>query len=73
MDKPRGRYSESGPEEIFFRKPYLRRQRVVARHRPSTLQPAIANKLTTAARPGVMSRFWRRWFSWFPLPTGSKV
>jgi hypothetical protein len=72
MEERMGCFARGAPE-IYFNKPYLRRQHVRARRRPNNLQKQKQNKSTTAGRQNVMVRFLRRWFSWFPSPIGDRV
>jgi hypothetical protein len=62
-----------GAPEVYFNKPFLSQQRVAPRRRPFDLKKQKRNKITTTRRQGVMARFWRRWFSWFPFPLADKV
>jgi hypothetical protein len=63
-----------GAPEVYFNKPYLRRQHVSARRRPARLQTSkVGNKNSTTRRLRVMARFWSWWYSWFPSPLGDKV
>jgi len=66
-------YFVNGPPEIYFNKPGLRRQRVIPRRRSPELTAKLRKQLTTARMTSVTTRFWRRWFSWFPLLMGDKV
>lgn len=72
MEERMGCFARGAPE-IYFNKPYLRRQHVSARRRPVDFKKQQRNKITTTRRQGAMGRFWRRWFYWFPFPIGDKV
>lgn len=45
-----------GTPEVYFRKPYLKRQRVVARHRQNN--KSVSSKINTS---GIIRRWWDRW------------
>jgi hypothetical protein len=63
-----------GYGEYFVRKPSLRRQRVVARHRPENISTqSVETKSITRRQTGVFGGWLRRWLPWFPTPVGGRL